>query len=256
MSHRHIDENIRKSNKNEGRSLIGLDTVSKACGKNNKPRNKCHESIQSSNPHRFSRQRELIGHVAAKNFNSRDTEGQGKECLIHGSCRYISQPRSNCPFPIRKQVKGKAGGTAVEHKAVACQKNDQSKEPYHHHLRYLFHAALYAEAADSKPEEHGNRHKDAHFQRAAEKGTKHSAHGFFGSAAERAVDKLPEIRQHPSGNSGVIHHEKITAEDAEPAMNMPETSLRFQFLIAEHRALSAAAAYRQFHRHDGNPHKH
>ena len=39
-------------------------------------------------------------------------------------------------------------------------------------------------------------------------------------------------------------------------MNMPEAPLRFQLLIAEHRALAATASYRQLHRHDGNPHKH
>lgn len=45
---------------------------------NNESRNKRHEGIKRGNPHRFSRQRKLIRHVAAENFNGRDTEGQGK----------------------------------------------------------------------------------------------------------------------------------------------------------------------------------
>ena len=85
---------------------------------------------------------------------------------------------------------------------------------------------------------------------------KNAVHRVGSHSGEGAGEELIEVAQHPAGNGGIVHHEKIAAGNAEPAVDMPLAALGLQGLIALHRTLAAGAAHGQLHGQHGHTHDH
>ena len=82
----------------------------------------------------------------------------------------------------------------------------------------------------------------------------HVAHALGGHAGEGAGDELHRVIEHPAGDGGVVHHQHVVADEAQPAVDLPAFMLFVQRAVRRDHALTAAAAYCQLHRHNGNAH--
>ncbi len=255
LTHRHVRKNLGQRDEDEGRALVRVHVIGKAGGENDEPCHDGHEGIENADAHRFAGQGEIIGHVAAEDFNGRDAQRQGEECLVHGRCGHISNARFHSAIPVGKEIKFQPRAAAFQHHAMAGENHNQAQEAKHHPLRDALEASLHAEAADQKAYRHGDGHKDPHFHGISQHGAKDRAH-LRSAAGESAIQKFPEIRQHPAGHGGVVHHEQVAAQDAEPAVNVPQCSRLLQGLVRRHGALLTPAAHGKLHGHHRDAHEH
>ena len=232
-----------------------MHVISKAGGENDETCHDGHEGIEDADAHRFAGQCEIIRHVAAEDFNGRDAKRKGEEGLVHSRSGHISNARFDGAVPVREEIKFQPRAAAFQHHAMARQDHDQSQEAKHHPLRDAFKAALHAKGADQEAKHYGDGHEDTHFHGISQHGPKDRAH--LGHAAgEGSVQEFPEIRQHPAGHGGVVHHEEVAAQDAEPAMDVPGGPRLLQSLVSRHGALLAPAAHGQLHGHHRDAHEH
>ena len=136
-----------------------------------------------------------------------------------------------------------------------AEDDHQGEQREHHHFRDPLHAVLDAAAADREAEHDVDRHPDHHELRVAQHAAEHAADFVCGHARrEGAGEELPEVAEHPAGDRGVVHHQHVVAQHAQPAVDVPFGAGLLQRLVGFDHALAAAAANREFHGHDGDAH--
>ena len=112
-----------------------------------------------------------------------------------------------------------------------------------------------AEGVDGKAQNDHQHHPAAHHQGLAQHLAVNGADAGGILSHESAGDHEIEIVQHPAGDRCVEHHQKIVADQAEVAVEMPFLARLFQHAIGQHRAFPAGAAHGKLHGHDRQPQK-
>ena len=124
----------------------------------------------------------------------------------------------------------------------------------HHELGNLLKTILNSDTADKYACYNHDAHEQCHFLCIAEHVSEHIADTFRSHSVKCARKEFYEVIEHPTGYGRVVHHEQIASDDAEPAVNVPLASLRFQCLIALDGTLTTCASDSQLHREDRNAH--
>ena len=124
----------------------------------------------------------------------------------------------------------------------------------HHELGNLLKTILNSDTADKYACYYHDAHKKCHFFSIAEHVSEHIADIFRSHSVKCARKEFYEVIEHPAGYGRVVHHKQIASDDAEPAVNVPLASLRFQRLIALDGTLTTCASDSKLHREDRNAH--
>ena len=135
-----------------------------------------------------------------------------------------------------------------------CQHHDQAQQAKHHELGDFFQAALQTEADDKEAQDHDDGHEQDHFRGVSQHGREDCVHTGGVQTGKAPAQEFPEVVQHPAGDGGVVHHQQITADDAEPTVYVPLAAGFFQGLVSSNSALAAGAAYGQLHGQDRHAH--
>ena len=196
----------------------------------------------------------LFRHIAAENFHRGNAQAQCEKGLIHRSRNYSAQANLPRPRQIRQQIEAHALSRARQQQAVHRQHHNQPQKAQHHHFGNSLQALLQAKAAHQKAQHYRKKHPTGHLHRAGQQHAKLLAHLFTLQADKLTAGKFVKVAQHPTGNSGVIHHQQITAGNAKPTMPVPFAAGRLQSLIAQHCAFAAGPAHGQLHRQHGHAH--
>ena len=232
-----------------------MNVVGKAGREDDESRKKGHERIEGRNAYGFSGEGEIISHIGAEYFQCRNAERQSEKCLVHGCGSHIAKTGLYRTVPVRQEVEFKARTAAFQEYAVYGKDHDEEEKAAHHPFRNPFYSVMKPKAADGKAHKDGNGHENTHFPGTAQHGSEYFWNGFLGNSGKRAGQEFPEISQHPAGNSRIVHHEKVAAQDAEPPVDVPLRTGRLQRFIAEHCGFPGCAAHRQLHGHDRYAHE-
>ena len=136
------------------------------------------------------------------------------------------------------------------------KQEDEAQKSRHHDLGNALQALFKAEGADDKAEDDRERHVEAHLPRIPEHGRKDRIHRLMTESCEITAEELHKVRNHPTGNRRVVHHEQGAAQQADPAVHMPKAALRFQSLVSADRTLLARASHRKLHGEHRYAHDH
>ncbi len=134
------------------------------------------------------------------------------------------------------------------------QHDHQEEQGHHHEFGDPFHTVLDAEVADGKSQKAGHRHPEQHRGSAAQHAAEGCRHSLRGGSGERAFQVEIAVIEHPARHRGIVHHQHIAADDADPFEMVPARAGRFQDVEAPCRAAAAAPADGEFADHDGDPH--
>ena len=136
------------------------------------------------------------------------------------------------------------------------QHHDEAQQAQHHPLGHPLQAALEAQGAHQEARRHRHRHPDGHLHGVGPHGGEHPVHRLQGYSLESAPGEFEEVAQHPAGHGGVVHHQQIAPDHAEPAVDVPLGACGLQRPVALHRAFAAGPAHRQLHGEHRHPHNH
>ena len=251
----HVDKNAGEGLKDEGGAGIGLDAVGEARRKDDDTGHDRHKGIQDADTGGFARKGMLTAHVAAEDLHCGDAEAEGKERLIHGGGNGIAQTVCTNALGRWQQIELHALGGARQQQAVDGKHQNERQQRQHHHLGDALQPFLHAEAADQKACHNNDDHENRHLARGGKHLIEYPADGFAAHAGGKAADKeFIEVIHHPTGNGGVVHHQKAAAQHTEPAVDMPLLSRLFQRFVCLNGTFPAGAPHGKLHRHDRNTH--
>ena len=133
--------------------------------------------------------------------------------------------------------------------------DDQDKKGTHHNLADLFQTVLQSAAAYKEAYHYGENHPEAHLEGTGQHISKNGAY-LLGSHSrlKGAGQKFKAVGDHPPGYGGVVHHQKITAEDGKITVDMPFAAGLFQDFISLHRTFAACPSYGKLHGEHGKSH--
>ena len=251
----HVYKDVGQGDENQARTGVDLHPVAEAGGEDDEARRQRHEGIQAADAHAFAEQRVVLAHVAAENLHGGHAQAQGEERLVHGGADDAAKPRGPDVLGIGHQIEPQPLPGAGKGHAVDRQNHDQDQQPRHHEFADLLQAVPQAPAANQEARQNGQHHPEAHFHGISQHPAKDCpALLRVHSGGKLAGGELIEVADHPAGNGGVVHHQKIAAPDCKPAVDVPAGARLFQGLVALNGAFPAAPAHRQLHGQYGQPH--
>ena len=243
----HVHEHIGQGDEDQAGTLVGADAVGETGREDDQAAHQRHKRVQRTDAQRLTGQRLLPGHIAAENLHCADAQAQRKERLVHRRSDYVAEARFFGPLPAGQQVKGQSFSGVLQRQRMDCQHQDQHQQRAHHHLGDALQAILQAQAHHAEAQQHRHRHPGGHFRGIPQQAAKHASDCIGIQAVKCSHCKFKKITQHPSGNSGIIHHEQVAARQAEDAVNVPLGAFRFQRLIGLHRTAASGTAHCQLH---------
>ena len=193
----------------------------------------------------------LLADVAAKNRHSTDAQAQGEEGLIHRTHQGVDDANLLHAAKVRHQEEGKTLLCAVHEEAVHGQNDHDEEQGDHHALGHTLQTILQALSADQNAQNDHEHHPEGHNAGACQHLGELACHLVCVQAGELSGGSHIKIVQHPACNGGVEHHQQVTADQGEVAMDMPLLARLFQHLIGPHRAFAAGTAHSKFHGHNG-----
>ena len=110
------------------------------------------------------------------------------------------------------------------------QNDHQNKERRHHDLGDTFHAVLDTEKADHETDHADQNCPECFRAHISKRVAENAGYGIRIHPLKGSADVKPAVFHHPSGDGGVIHHEHIAADDADPLQPVPSGTGRLNGL--------------------------
>ena len=226
-----------------------------AGGENDGARHQGHEGVQGADADSLAGKGVLLAHIAAEDLHGGDAQREGEEGLVHGVGNEAAQAVLADGIHRGQQVELHALRRAGKGQAMASQHQDQHQQSKHHHLGDPLQALLQTEAAHNETHHHYDLRKQRHGAGIAQHFTEDIGRRLrLHTGVEHAGEELAEVADHPAGDGGVVHHQQVAADQAEPTVDMPLGAGLFQGLVGQHGALASGAAHCQFHGQHGDAH--
>jgi|GEM_PF-5862849 len=137
---------------------------------------------------------------------------------------------------------------------MGSQDDHQQQESAHHPFGDPFHPVLDPQVADPEAQHAGEHHPKQQVGRILEHGSEGGGDELGSGPHKSSLDMEPAVIQHPAGDGGVVHHQHVTACDADGLEPVPAGAGRLQGLEAFGGAAAAAPADGEFTDHHRDAH--
>ena len=250
-AHRHVGEDVGQGDEDQAGTGGLVHTVGETGREDDEAGRDGHEGIQRHDADGLAQQSVFLADVAAEDGHGTDAKAQGEESLIHGTHQRIDHADLFHAGKVRHEIEAQALLSAGHEQAVDSQNDHDDEQSDHHDLGHPLQTILQALGTDQDAERHHEDHPERHDAGACQ----HLAEGIRYlvciQTGQLSGGSHVKIVQHPACNGGVEHHQQITADEGEIAVDVPLLARLFQRLIGAHRALAAGAAHCKLHGHNG-----
>ena len=205
------------------------------------------KGVQHDHPGGFAQKRVFFADITAEDRHGADTKTQCEKGLIHSAHQRTDHTDFLHPCKVWQQIEGKPFLGAGQEETVDRQDYHDGQQRQHHDLGDPFQAALQAPDADQNTDHDHHDHPERHHAGIGKHVCKDPFHRGGVQPLKSADGGQVKIVQHPAGDRGVEHHQKIAANQRDIAVNMPFLPGLFQGLVSPHGAFLAGAAHGEFH---------
>jgi len=242
-----VVEYIGQRDKDQAWAAVWVQIECKADGKYDQACGERYAGVQNGNPYGFVEQRMLFPDVAAEDGHTADTETQRKERLVHGCYDGVCYAVLYKAVNIRQQVEFQTGHTARQHDTFYCKRYDQNQKGSHDYFCDFFSTFLQPYGAASKACDRDDGHPEYHRARRGKHSAEHGSDLVRTCARKGSGAHKIKIVEHPAGDGGVVHHQKIGTDKGKDSAPMPAGALRRKHAAFVDGAGAAGAAYRELY---------
>ena len=147
--------------------------------------------------------------------------------MRHGVKYYGSKTTTLDGIQIRHQIEFYTFHGVWQHQRMNRQNDNQHDQNTHHDFHDFFHTALQAKCTDSKSNQNRQNHPANHRSRRSQHIGKCCSNFICRHGCQFSAGAAVNVKQHPSADHGVKHHQQIVSENRKPFKMMPFGSCRF-----------------------------